>query len=139
MWAAAAWELMTETRPGSGSARALAWAPHGSRLTAVILDGGSGKGAAWIWDTAPTGKGQPQQLGPVCAATGVAWRPDSAQLAVCAADGALRVLDAGDLSEVVALRGGGAALTAVDWSPDGRRLVAAEGRGASVWLAVAVE
>ena len=139
VWAAAAWELMTETRPGSGSARALAWAPHGSRLTAVILDGGSGKGAAWIWDTAPTAKGQPQQLGPVCAATGVAWRPDSAQLAVCAADGALRVLDAGDLSEVVALRGGGAALTAVDWSPDGRRLVAAEGCGASVWLAVAVE
>lgn len=113
LWSTGSWKVERTWRlPGTG--RALAFAPHGSRL-AIAADG-----EAAIWD-ASTGRRLVTLTSPRSShATQVAWSPDGHRVVTAAADGVLRFWNATDGRLLASLY---SLASSADWllvAPDGR-------------------
>ena len=127
IWDAETGEQVRLFRGPWGIAFAAAYSPDGTRLAAAFTDG-----AIRIWD--PADGREVRRL--VCenieaiaalASRGLAFSPDGRWLAACSntADrsaGEVRVFDPADGQQVFTLRGHTANVTAVAFSPDGRRI-----------------
>jgi WD40 repeat protein len=125
----------TGSLPAQGEVvQTLAWAPDGKHLASAGRDG-----KVKVWDLA-AGKATRsfdlvvRRSGPATGAQGdglpLAWSPAGDRLAAGDDAGNVRVWDAGTGAEVVRPAGHKAKVSAVAWSPDGRRLASA-GSGAS--------
>ena len=82
------------------------------------------------WDT-ETGEQRWMARGHTSFIEDLCFSPDGAQFATCAMDGTVRVHDAGDGSEETCFELGSRNLTvgSVDWSPDGKWIVAGDDEG----------
>ena len=108
--------------PPENEAQSLAWSPDG-RIIAYIQrhDGG------WrIWDTR-TGELVQRIAAHDGWGLGLAWSPTQPLIASVGWDSAVRIWDVGTGQAVGAGECGVSAFYSVDWSPDGRRVVAGRG------------
>lgn len=119
-------------RPSASPVRALAFVAGGARLAAAFDDG-----TLWAWDVA-AGKSAPQLRMQTGDLTAVAFSPDGRTLATGSTDSSIRVRDARDGAMVRRFHpdperpqdgGAAGAPRGLAFSPDGRFLVSAHGRG----------
>lgn len=99
---------------------ALDWHPSGNQIAAAE-NYASGSGAVRIWDVA-TGNLVQALEEYAAAVVSVAWSPDGVRLASAARDGAIRIWDTDSGKNTIAFQEENP-LLALDWSPDGSKIV----------------
>jgi WD40 repeat protein len=124
-------------RDGTGDPRVLrghtgrvldvAWSPDGARLATAARDG-----TARVWSMS----GEPPRRFEVAAraALGARFSPDGRQLLVWGSDGATRVVSTDGSDHPIVYPAFGEEFASAEWSPDGRRFVAAGVGGAAIRL-----
>ena len=108
-----------------GWVQALCWSPDGRRLAAITRPHGyrTVKAELIVWDA--TSGASVFRLEQAVELASVAFSPDGSRLATAGKEGIVRVLDATDGREDVALFGRCQNISGLSYSPDGRRLLAA--------------
>jgi WD40 repeat protein len=135
LWDADSGRELTALHGHTGSVTALCWTPDGRRLVSTSVDQ-----TVRVWDAVEAVQDRSKLRGHTEGIYALSWSPDGRRLASASLDRTARLWDAdtgrrrglavrdepqapaATMREVAVLRGHGAEVQAVGWSPDGRRL-----------------
>ena len=123
--------LLYIDRRHTGSVRAAAWSPDGTRIAS-----GSDDKTVQVWDAANGGHSftYSSHASTVLA---VAWSPDGRRIASASYDGTLKVWDASTGQNIFTFGAhSDSVVTAVAWSPDGKRIASAYFGNPNGWVQV---